>query len=100
MATEKIRLVMNRKDVAMVSNTNIPVSVGVRAEVVSELTRELGRMERLVIMLRYTEELTVAEIAAVLEIAVSEVEAVLENIAHRVRRRLAPVYGRARLKPA
>ena len=100
MATEKIRLVMNRKDVAMVSNTNIPVSVGVRAEVVSELTRELGRMERLVIMLRYTEELTVAEIAAVLEIAVSEVEAVRENIAQRVRRRLAPVYGRARHKPA
>ena len=66
MATEKIRLVMNRKDVAMVSNTNIPVSVGVRAEVVSELTRELGRMERLVIMLRYTEELTVAEIAGLL----------------------------------
>lgn len=59
-----------------------------------ELVKELSRRERLVLMLRYTEELTVAEIAAVLEIAVAEVERMLENIAERVRRRLQPVYGR------
>ncbi len=59
-----------------------------------ELVKELSRRERLVLMLRYTEELTVAEIAAVLEIAVAEVERMLENIAERVRRRLQPMYGR------
>jgi DNA-directed RNA polymerase specialized sigma subunit len=61
---------------------------------VNELTRELTRRERLVLMLRYTEELTVHEIAAVLEIATTEVERMLESIAERVRRRLAPVYAR------
>jgi DNA-directed RNA polymerase specialized sigma subunit len=45
-------------------------------------------------MLRYTEELTVHEIAAVLEIATTEVERMLESIAERVRRKLTPVYGR------
>ena len=64
------------------------------ATVVAELIRELTRRERLVLMLRYTEELTVAEIAAVLEIAVAEVERMLENIAERVRRRLEPMYRR------
>ena len=59
--------------------------------IVNELTRELTRRERLVLMLRYTEELTVHEIAAVLEIATTEVERMLESIAERVRRRLAPV---------
>jgi RNA polymerase sigma factor (sigma-70 family) len=62
---------------------------------VSELIRELTRRERLVLMLRYTEELTVAEIAAVLEIAATEVERMLESIAERVRRRVQPTYGRA-----
>ena len=62
--------------------------------VVSELIRELTRRERLVLMLRYTEELTVHEIAAVLEIATTEVERMLESIAERVRRKLTPVYSR------
>ena len=50
--------------------------------------------QRLVLALRYTEELTVSEIAAVTEIATTEVERMLDSIAERVRRRLAPVYGR------
>lgn len=66
-----------------------------RESLVSELIRELTRRERLVLMLRYTEELTVAEIAAVLEIAATEVERMLESIAERVRRRVQPTYGRA-----
>jgi hypothetical protein len=66
-----------------------------REHLVSELIRELTRRERLVLMLRYTEELTVAEIAAVLEIAATEVERMLESITERVRRRLKPTYGRA-----
>ena len=66
-----------------------------REHVVSELIRELTRRERLVLMLRYTEELTVAEIAAVLEIAATEVERMLESITERVRRRVQPTYGRA-----
>jgi RNA polymerase sigma factor (sigma-70 family) len=65
-----------------------------RDGLVSELIRELTRRERLVLMLRYTEELTVAEIAAVLEIAATEVERMLESISERVRRRLQPTYGR------
>jgi hypothetical protein len=64
------------------------------ADLTRDLVKELSRRERLVLMLRYTEELTVAEIAAVLEIAVTEVERMLENIAERVRRRLQPMYGR------
>ncbi|MEY3143666.1 MAG: hypothetical protein RLY21_2159 [Planctomycetota bacterium] len=66
-----------------------------REHVVSELIRELTRRERLVLMLRYTEELTVVEIAAVLEIAATEVERMLESITERVRRRVQPTYGRA-----
>ena len=68
--------------------------------VVSELIRELTRRERLVLMLRYTEELTVHEIAAVLEIATTEVERMLESIAERVRRKLTPVYGRPQARLA
>jgi RNA polymerase sigma factor (sigma-70 family) len=64
--------------------------------VVADLSRELTRRERLVVMLRYTEELTVAEIAAVLEIAATEVERMLESIAERVRRRIKPTYGSVR----
>jgi DNA-directed RNA polymerase specialized sigma24 family protein len=66
-----------------------------REGVVSELIRDLTRRERLVLMLRYTEELTVAEIAVVLEIAATEVERMLESISERVRRRVQPTYGRA-----
>jgi DNA-directed RNA polymerase specialized sigma subunit len=64
------------------------------------LIRELTRRERLVLMLRYTEELTVHEIAAVLEIATTEVERMLDSISERVRRRVAPVYGRPRTRLA
>ena len=64
-----------------------------RTGVVGELMREFTRRERLVLMLRYTEELTVAEIAAVLEIATNEVERMLESIAERVRRKIAPAFG-------
>ena len=47
--------------------------------------------------LRYTEELTIAEIAAVMEIAATEVERMLDSISERVRRRIAPVYSRPRM---
>lgn len=68
-----------------------------RAPLVRDLIAELSRRERLVLMLRYTEELTIAEIAAVLEMAVAEVERVLFSVAERVRRRVQPAqvaYGR------
>lgn len=86
---------MIRKDAAK----NPPASAGTasRAALVTELLRELTRRERLVLALRYTEELTVTEIAAVMEIAATEVERMLESISERVRRRLAPVYGRPQL---
>ena len=70
------------------------------ANVVAELIRELTRRERLVLMLRYTEELTVHEIAAVLEIATTEVERMLDSISERVRRRVAPVYPRPQMRLA
>ena len=72
-------------------------SAAPRSALIADLLRELTRSERLVVALRYTEELTVAEIAAVMELAVIEVERMLESIAERVRRRLAPMYGRTRL---
>jgi len=94
-----------RKDKPMASKDAAHISADARravhgatapaTDLTNELVKELSRRERLVLMLRYTEELTVAEIAAVLEIAVAEVERMLENIAERVRRRLQPVYGRA-----
>lgn len=91
---------MTRKDGATVSqditasNAGTAVNQVTHVTVVREITRELTRRERLVLMLRYTEELTVHEIAAVLEIAVTEVERMLESITERVRRRLNPVYSR------
>lgn len=99
---------MSRKDAAAnPATTNVsnptPVkgslseSVSARAAVITEILRELTRRERLVLALRYTEELTIAEIAAVMEIAVTEVERMLDSISERVRRRLAPVYSRPRL---
>jgi DNA-directed RNA polymerase specialized sigma subunit len=75
-------------------------TMGSRDGVVAELIRELTRRERLVLMLRYTEELTVAEIAAVLEVAATEVERMLESISERVRRRVQPSYGRPRARLA
>ena len=85
---------MNRKDGA--KSTTVASSPA-RANLITDLLKELTRRERLVLALRYTEELTVLEIAAVMEIAVTEVERMLESITERVRRRLAPVYGRPRM---
>jgi DNA-directed RNA polymerase specialized sigma subunit len=86
---------MNRKDgVQTMTSTAAGNS---RTALISELLKELTRRERLVLALRYTEELTVLEIAAVMEIAVTEVERMLDSISERVRRRLAPMYGRPRL---
>lgn len=76
------------------SETGSAARQALATNLTQELLKEFSRRERLVLMLRYTEELTVAEIAAVLEIAVAEVERMLENIAERVRRRLEPMYRR------
>ena len=86
---------MNRKD--GVQTMASAAAGNSRATLISELLKELTRRERLVLALRYTEELTVLEIAAVMEIAVTEVERMLDSISERVRRRLAPMYGRPRL---
>ena len=86
---------MNRKE--GVQTMTASAAGNSRATLISELLRELTRRERLVLALRYTEELTITEIAAVMEIAVTEVERMLESITERVRRRLAPVYGRPRM---
>lgn len=93
---------MTRKDATKTSPADAPsattavASIASRAALVTELLRELTRRERLVLALRYTEELTVAEIAAVMEIAATEVERMLESITERARRRLAPIYSRPR----
>jgi DNA-directed RNA polymerase specialized sigma subunit len=84
---------MNRKDgVQTMTSTAVGNS---RAALISELLKELTRRERLVLALRYTEELTIIEIAAVMEIAVTEVERMLDSISERVRRRIAPIYSRS-----
>ena len=89
---------MTRKDEATKSPAVAPVGTAAtapsRAALITDLLKELTRRERLVLALRYSEELTVSEIAAVTEIATTEVERMLDSIAERVRRRLAPVYGR------
>ncbi|MCE2883095.1 MAG: hypothetical protein LW636_12170 [Planctomycetaceae bacterium] len=78
----------------MISPSAPASSAGARTTVISDLMKELTRRERLVLALRYTEELTVTEIAAVMEMAATEVERMLDSITERVRRRLAPMYGR------
>jgi len=84
---------MNRKDGVQ---TMTSAAVGnSRAALISELLKELTRRERLVLALRYTEDLTIIEIAAVMEIAVTEVERMLDSISERVRRRIAPIYRRS-----
>jgi DNA-directed RNA polymerase specialized sigma subunit len=84
---------MNRKDGVQ---TMTSAAVGnSRAALISELLKELTRRERLVLALRYTEDLTIIEIAAVMEIAVTEVERMLDSISERVRRRIAPIYSRS-----
>ncbi|MEI7877888.1 MAG: sigma factor-like helix-turn-helix DNA-binding protein [Planctomycetota bacterium] len=76
---------------------NASEEISSRSVLITEILRELTLRERLVLALRYTEELTITEIAAVMEVAVNEVERMLDSIAERVRRRIAPVYGRPRL---
>ena len=84
---------MNRKDGVQ---TMTSAAVGnSRAALISELLKELTRRERLVLALRYTEDLTIIEIAAVMEIAVTEVERMLDSISERVRRRIDPMYRRS-----
>ncbi|MEY2715666.1 MAG: hypothetical protein RIT24_2009 [Planctomycetota bacterium] len=84
---------MNRKDGVQ---TMTSAAVGnSRAALIGELLKELTRRERLVLALRYTEDLTIIEIAAVMEIAVTEVERMLDSISERVRRRIAPIYSRS-----
>ncbi len=84
---------MNRKD-GVQTMTSAAVGIS-RAALISELLKELTRRERLVLALRYTEDLTIIEIAAVMEIAVTEVERMLDSISERVRRRIAPIYSRS-----
>ena len=69
-------------------------SGGLRTTVLRDLLTELTLRERLVLGLRYVDDLTVAEIAAVLEVAATEVERILDSVSERVRRRLTPTYGR------
>lgn len=92
-ATSEVRV---SEDAAAAAGSAAPPRPGV----VGELMREFSRRERLVLMLRYTEELTVAEIAAVLEIAATEVERMLESIAERVRRKIAPAFAVSAGNPA
>ncbi|MEY4117415.1 MAG: Sigma-70, region 4 [Planctomycetota bacterium] len=84
---------MNRKD--GVQTMTSAAGGNPRTALISELLKELTRRERLVLALRYTEELTINEIAAVMEIAVTEVERMLDSISERVRRRIAPMYRRS-----
>jgi DNA-directed RNA polymerase specialized sigma24 family protein len=49
------------------------------------LASMLSRVERLAVTLRYSEELTVAEIAAVMELAPPEVQQHLDSALHRIR---------------
>lgn len=49
------------------------------------LASMLSRVERLAVTLRYSEELTVAEIAAVMEMAPPEVQQHLDSAMHRIR---------------
>jgi DNA-directed RNA polymerase specialized sigma subunit len=79
------------------TSTEAPAGISSRAVLITDIVRELTRRERLVLALRYTEELTIAEIAAVMEIAATEVERMLDSISERVRRRIAPVYSRPRM---
>ncbi len=63
-------------------------SVASVAEVLRSLADGFTRTERLVLMLRYTEDLTVKEIAAVLELAQTEVEKTLAHVRAHVAKRL------------
>lgn len=49
----------------------------------------LSRVERLAVTLHYSEELTVAEIAAVIEIPAAEVEQHLDSALRRIREAIA-----------
>ncbi len=62
--------------------------VATPTQILRSLAAEFSRTERLVLMLSYTEELTVKEVAAVLELAQSEVESTLARIRRHVRARI------------
>lgn len=57
-------------------------------QILKSLAVEFTRTERLVLMLSYTEELTVKEVAAVLELAQGEVEKILGRVRKQVSKRL------------
>ena len=63
--------------------------IGKDATLVRELASVLDRNERLVIALRYTEDLSVAEIAAITRLAASDVQRHLDAAATRVKSALA-----------
>lgn len=63
--------------------------IGQDATFVRELASGLDRNERLVVALRYTEDLSVAEIAAITRIAASDVQRHLDAAATRVKSALA-----------
>lgn len=68
---------------------------GKDAALIRDLASGLDRTERLVVALRFTEELTVAEIASVTRLTAVEVQRTLDAAAARVRTALA---GRPRLE--
>jgi DNA-directed RNA polymerase specialized sigma subunit len=63
--------------------------IGKDAALVRELASGLDRVERLVVSLRYTEDLSVAEIAAITRLAASDVQRHLDVAASRVKSALA-----------
>ncbi|MFZ9692170.1 MAG: sigma factor-like helix-turn-helix DNA-binding protein [Phycisphaerales bacterium] len=63
--------------------------IGKDAALVRELASGLDRVERLVVSLRYTEDLSVAEIAAITRLAASDVQRHLDGAASRVKSALA-----------
>ncbi len=67
--------------------------VATPTQILRSIAAEFSRTERLVLMLSYTEELTVKEVAAVLELATSEVEGILARIRRHVRGRMKKPRG-------
>lgn len=63
--------------------------IGKDAALVRELASGLDRIERLVVSLRYTEDLSVAEIAAITRLAASDVQRHLDAAATRVKSAIA-----------
>jgi DNA-directed RNA polymerase specialized sigma24 family protein len=70
-----------RRDV----DTSTSADEACSAQLVLRLIEGMSRQERLVVALRYVDELTVPEIAAVLRLPIDEIERVLADAAERVR---------------